>query len=182
MILLELFLVFLKIGLFTVGGGYAMIPMISAETEKMGWITFEELVGFLAVSESTPGPFAVNVATYIGSETAGLAGAVCATVGVVLPSFIIVLLASAFYARYRHNIILTSCMSGLRAAVAGLIGAAALSVAGTVFPQRNFEMLSFAGCALILVFMFFLLYKKAGAAVIIPVSALCGIILGFMGI
>ena len=94
MILLHLFLTFFKIGLFTIGGGYAMIPLIQEEVLQNHWLSFTDLIDFIAVSESTPGPFAVNIATYIGAETAGVLGAVCATVGVVLPSFLIILLVA----------------------------------------------------------------------------------------
>jgi chromate transporter len=85
MILLDLFLTFLKIGAFTFGGGYAMLPLIEAEVAAHGWMTIEELINFIAVSESTPGPFAVNVSTYVGAETGGFPGAVCATLGVICP-------------------------------------------------------------------------------------------------
>ena len=97
MILLELFLVFLKIGAFTFGGGYAMIALMQAEAERHGWLTQEELVDFVALSESTPGPLAVNMATFIGSRTAGIPGAFCATFSVVLPSFVIILLVAQCY-------------------------------------------------------------------------------------
>ena len=83
MIFIELFFTFFKIGLFTVGGGYAMLPLIRTEVLSKGWLTAEEIVNFIAVSESTPGPFAVNIATYIGSVRGGAAGAVCATLGVL---------------------------------------------------------------------------------------------------
>ena len=77
---------FFKIGLFTIGGGYAMPPLIQADVQAKGWMTAKEVVNFIAVSESTPGPFAVNVSTYVGAELAGLPGAFCATLGVVPPS------------------------------------------------------------------------------------------------
>ncbi|MCR5538232.1 MAG: chromate transporter, partial [Lachnospiraceae bacterium] len=83
MIFLRLFLSFFKIGLFTFGGGYAMIPLIQEEVLVRGWLDSGTLVDFIAVSESTPGPFAVNIATYVGSQTGGIFGAVCATAGVV---------------------------------------------------------------------------------------------------
>ena len=91
MIYLELFLTFLKIGAFTFGGGYAMLPLIQAEVVSHGWMEQQAIIDFIAVSESTPGPFAVNMATYIGSEIGGIFGSVCATIGVVLPSFVIIL-------------------------------------------------------------------------------------------
>ena len=90
MVLIKLFLDFLKIGAFTFGGGYAMIAMIQAEAERQGWLTQEELVDFVALSESTPGPLAVNMATFVGIRTGGIPGAVIATLGIVLPSFIII--------------------------------------------------------------------------------------------
>ncbi|MBO5726467.1 MAG: chromate transporter, partial [Clostridia bacterium] len=94
MIYLELFLTFFCIGLFTFGGGYAMLPLIQQEVARQGWLTDAQLVDFVAVSESTPGPFAVNIATYVGMQTGGgtenilggFLGAICATLGVVLPS------------------------------------------------------------------------------------------------
>ena len=94
MALIELFLTFLKIGAFTFGGGYAMIAMIQAEAERHGRLTQEELVDFVALSESTPGPLAVNMATFVGLRTGGVFGAAIATVGIVLPSFIIILIVA----------------------------------------------------------------------------------------
>lgn len=83
MILIELFLTFLKIGAFTFGGGYAMLPLIQSEVERHQWLTQEELVNFIAVSESTPEPLAVNMATFVGIRTGGILGALCATVGLL---------------------------------------------------------------------------------------------------
>ena len=85
MIYLDLFWTFFKIGLFTFGGGYAMLPLIQAEVAAHGWLTTEQLLDFVAVSESTPGPFAVNIATYVGSRLGGVPGGACATLGVALP-------------------------------------------------------------------------------------------------
>ena len=133
MLYLELFLTFFKIGLFTIGGGYAMLPLIQADVQAKGWMTAEELVNFIAVSESTPGPFAVNVSTYVGAELAGLPGAFCATLGVVLPSFLIILLVARFYAAFRSSAIVSGAMGGLRPAVIGMIGAAVVSVGQTAF-------------------------------------------------
>ena len=89
--LLILFWTFFKIGLFTFGGGYAMIPMIIEETTKFEFIEESEIINFIAISESTPGPFAINIATFIGYEQAGIVGSIFATLGVILPSFIIIL-------------------------------------------------------------------------------------------
>ena len=100
MIYLELLLTFLKIGAFTFGGGYAMLPLIQAEVKSHGWLDTAELVDFIAVSESTPGPFAVNISTFVGMRTAGIPGALCATFGVVLPSFLIIILVAKFYEKF----------------------------------------------------------------------------------
>ena len=102
MILIKLFFSFLKIGAFTFGGGYAMIAMIQAEAECQGWLTQEELVDFVALSESTPGPLAVNMATFVEMRTCGVLGAIIATLGIILPSFIIILIIAKFFETYKN--------------------------------------------------------------------------------
>ena len=133
MIYAELFWTFFKIGLFTFGGGYAMIPLIRAEVIQKGWLTGEQVVNFIAVSESTPGPFAINLSTYTGCEMAGIFGGLCATIGVVLPSFVIILIVARIYDKFRKSKPVQACMSGLKPATIGLIGAASISIAKTVF-------------------------------------------------
>ena len=100
---LILFLTFFLIGAFTFGGGYAMLPLIADAVSKNGWVSDSEVLDFIAVSESTPGPFAINMATFVGIKTAGLPGAVCSTLGVVLPSFVIILIVARFYEKYKTN-------------------------------------------------------------------------------
>ena len=183
MICLELFVTFFKIGLFTIGGGYAMLPLIQADVQAHGWMTAEELVNFIAVSESTPGPFAGNVSTYVGAELAGLPGAFCATVGVVLPSFLIILLVARFYAAFRSSAIISGAMSGLRPAVIGMIGAAAVSVGQTVFAPDGVQALAGypLACSLaIFVLMAFLTHRKLHPIAIILLSALLGIAAGYL--
>ena len=183
MICLELFVTFFKIGLFTIGGGYAMLPLIQADVQAHGWMTAEELVNFIAVSESTPGPFAVNVSTYVGAELAGLPGAFCATLGVVLPSFLIILLVARFYAAFRSSAIISGAMSGLRPAVIGMIGAAAVSVGQTVFAPDGVQALAGypLACSLaIFVLMAFLTHRKLHPIAIILLSALLGIAAGYL--
>ena len=133
MILLQLFWTFFKIGAFTFGGGYAMLPLIQAEVAAHGWMDAEELINFVAVSESTPGPFAVNISTFVGARLAGIPGAICATLGVALPSFIIILIVAKCFQRFKSSALVQGCMSGLRPAVVGLIATALLSVGQTVF-------------------------------------------------
>ena len=108
---LWLFLTFFKIGAFTFGGGYAMLPFIQEEVLANGWMGSQEITDFIAVSESTPGPFAINMATFIGNSVGsqygvlgGIFGAFCATLGVVLPSFIIILIVAKCYEKFKSRI------------------------------------------------------------------------------
>ena len=144
MIFLEVFWSFFKIGLFTFGGGYAMLPMIQSEMERHGWIQAEELVNFIAVSESTPGPFAINISTYVGMETGGLFGAFCATFGVVLPSFVVILIVAKCLQKFRSNQWVQGGLFGIKVAVVGLIAASALSVAASVFFPQGLQLSVFS--------------------------------------
>ena len=120
--LLPLFLTFLKIGAFTFGGGYAMIPLIQREAgERRGWITEDELVEITAISESTPGPIAVNTATFTGYQVCGVPGALLATVGVVLPAFAVIILFSSALSFFSGNQIVKYAFMGVRAGVLALI-------------------------------------------------------------
>ena len=127
MIYLELFWTFFTIGAFTFGGGYAMLPLIQ-EQVALRWgdvISSEAMVNFIAVSESTPGPFAINMATYIGSQMGGVFGSVCATLGVVLPSFVIILIIAMLLKNLMKYNGVKAFMSGIRPAVVALILATA---------------------------------------------------------
>lgn len=121
MIFFELFYVFFLIGLFTFGGGYAMIPMIQEEVVGRGWISSNALSDFIAISESTPGPFAINIATFVGSETAGIFGSICATLGVILPSFIIILIVAFIMNKFLNNKYVKGALNGVRPVVLALI-------------------------------------------------------------
>ena len=148
MIFFELFLAFLKIGAFTIGGGYAMIPMIQDAALTNGWMTMQELVEFIAIAESTPGPFAVNIATFIGMQNAGILGAFCATLGVVLPSFVIIFLVARSYAGVADNPYVVGALGGIKPVVVGLISAVILTIAvASIFPNgwQNAEAGAFWG-------------------------------------
>ncbi|MBQ9885526.1 MAG: chromate transporter, partial [Lachnospiraceae bacterium] len=184
MIWIELFLTFLKIGTFTFGGGYAMLPLIQSEVEHHGWLTQAEVVDFIAVSESTPGPLAINMATFVGIRTGGVFGAVCATLGVVLPSFVIILIVAKFYERFRKSCAVDGVMYGLRPAVIGLIGSAFLSVGMTVFFPNGLQTAVFSGAGFWLSLGIFALgavlaFKKLHPIAIIGISAVIGIIAGY---
>ncbi|MBC8569732.1 chromate transporter [Zongyangia hominis] len=129
MILLTLFLTFFKIGLFTLGGGYAMIPLIQADVVGNGWMSLEQFIDFIAVAESTPGPFAVNTATFVGFRMGGPLGAAAATLGVVLPSFLIILFIAKWFMSFQDNFYVRSAMTGLRPVILGLISSAAFTIA-----------------------------------------------------
>lgn len=127
---LELFWTFFRIGLFTFGGGYAMISLISANcVEKKGWITHEDMMNITVIAETTPGPVAINCATFIGYRQKGIPGAVCATLGVVLPSFIIIYLISLFLDRFLEIGWVANAFAGIRVGVAFLILRAGINMA-----------------------------------------------------
>ena len=126
-LVLELFLTFLKIGLFTFGGGYAMISIIENNcVEQKKWITHDEMMNITVIAESTPGPIAINCATFVGYKISGLFGAIAATFGVVLPSFILMIAISKFFLKYQKHPMVESVFKGLRPAVVGLLAAASL--------------------------------------------------------
>lgn len=188
MIYLELFWTFLTIGAFTFGGGYAMLPLIQEEVAAR-WgdvISQESMINFVAVSESTPGPFAINMATYIGSELGGVFGSFCATLGVVLPSFVIILIVAKCYDKFRNSRIVKGCMTGLKPAVVGLIGNAVLGVLMTVFFPVGFSLsvfssISFYIYAAIFALMLVLAFKKVHPIIIICLSAAIGMAVGYLG-
>ena len=129
MIYLTLFLTFFEIGLFTFGGGYAMISLIREKALALGWLTEEELLNMIAVSESTPGPIAVNMATFVGSTQGGILGSLAATLGVVLPSFIVILLIAAFIRNFLKYKGVQAFLGGVRPCVVALILATAVTMA-----------------------------------------------------
>ena len=127
-ILLDLFLTFFKLGLFTFGGGYAMIPLLTDEVIAHGWLAQEEIMNFIAVSESTPGPIAINMATFIGVSQGGVLGAILATLGVVLPSFIIILLIASIVTGLMKYAGVKAFLQGIRPVVIGLILATGITM------------------------------------------------------
>lgn len=197
MIFLELFWNFFKIGLFTFGGGYAMLPLIEQVATSHGWLTEREILNFIAVSESTPGPFAVNIATYVGSIVGGtlgkgvifnFLGSACTTFGVVLPSFAIILAVAKFYTRFKSSKTVSGLMSGIKPAAVGLIISAAVSMGAAVFLPNGFSIkiltdLQFYVSVIIFALCLFLIFykrKKIPPVLIICISAILGIVAGFI--
>ena len=185
---LLLFLEFFKMGALTFGGGYAMIPFIEETVLRHGWMTTTELVDFIAISESTPGAFAVNISTYIGSEVGGILGAIVATLGLVLPPFLIILLIAKVYAKIKENTIVQGAMLGLKATVVGLIAATVLRVGREIFffEGINLAVLRsanlYVSLGIFAVALFLLLYKKLNPILIIVLSAAAGILFGYTGV
>ena len=189
MIYLELFYTFFMIGAFTFGGGYAMLPLIQEQVSaRWGDVISEEMmINFIAVSESTPGPFAINMATYVGSRMGGVPGAACATLGVVVPSFVIILIVARCYDRFRQSKLVKGCMSGLKPAVVGLIANAFLNVFLTVFFPAGYTLAVFTAPAFyvfagVFALMLLLAFKKVHPIIIICLSAAIGIAVGYLGV
>ena len=184
----ELFYTFFYIGIVTFGGGYAMLPLIQSTVLSKNWMPHEQLVDFVAISESTPGPFAINIATYIGAERCGILGSVCATLGVVMPSFIVILLVARIYEKFNSNKIVKGVMTGLKPAVIGLIASAVLSIGKTVLVP-HIESIKAVGeiftvellCSVIIfaIGLFLILKKKAHPILVVALSAILGILAGY---
>ena len=129
MILLQLFFAFAKIGLFAIGGGYAAMPLIREQVVQInGWLTMNEFADLVTIAEMTPGPIAINAATFVGMRVAGLAGVLAATAGNILPSIVIVTMLSIIYCKYKEMSLLKSVLASLRPAVVALIASAGLSI------------------------------------------------------
>ena len=155
-ILTDLFLTFARIGLFTFGGGYAMISLMERScVEKKRWITHDEMMEIAVIAESTPGPIAINCATYVGYRQKGLAGAVAATVGIVLPSFCIIFLVAAFLDDFLEVAWIAHAFAGIKIAVGILILDAAVKMIGKM-PKKPFPLavMGGAGCAMMLINVF----------------------------
>lgn len=188
MIFFELFYTFFYIGLFTFGGGYAMIPMIQDSVVSKNWLSINELTDFIAISEGTPGPFAINISTFIGSKVGGAFGAICSTVGVILPSFIIIILLALVMRKIMNNRFVQSGLKGASSVVLALVLSTAIiflirlvlfngeSINSSSF---SFDRTSFS--ILIILFLFAYIYKKRRNKNISPLLILLiGAVLGII--
>ena len=185
MILLRLFYEFAKVGLFAVGGGLATVPFLQRMGETTGWFTDGELSTMIAVSESTPGPMGVNMATYVGFKVWGVVGAVVSTLGLVFPSIVVIVIIAGFLKKFRQSRTVDAVFRGLRPASTALIASAGLSVASSVLitlNQLSDQPLTIHWPALILAVLIFLgtqikALKKLHPIVFIAAAAVAGIIL-----
>ena len=161
MIYLELFWSFLQIGLFSFGGGYAAMPLIQGQVvTDHGWLSMTEFTDLITISQMTPGPIAINSATFVGIKIAGIPGALVATIGCILPSCIIVTLVAKLYLKYRNMAVLQGILNSLRPAVVAMFASAGISIlitafwgneAAVILSQTNWVMvLIFAGCIVLL--------------------------------
>ena len=149
--MLELFLTFMKIGLFTFGGGYAMISLIEDIcVEKKKWITHEEMMNVTIVAESTPGPIAINCATFTGFKIAGFPGAVAATLGMIVPSFVIIYLISMFLENFLELAFVANAFRGIKIAVGLLILEAGVNMAKKAKKTKQTKIIISAACAVML--------------------------------
>ncbi|MBR4377736.1 MAG: chromate transporter [Bacilli bacterium] len=191
MLYLTLFLEFLKIGLFTFGGGYAMIPLIREVVLKHGWLDEAQFLNMIGVAEVTPGPIAVNMATYVGSTQAGFLGSLLCTLGVILPAFLIMLLISILLKKFMKNKYVQSALSGIKFVAIALIAASAITIfADVLFPYTLNNGISFSvnfvaiKMFVLIVAGYFLLKiilkKKPGPISIIIMSAIIGLMVNYL--
>lgn len=189
MIYLKLFYEFFLIGLFTFGGGYAMIPLIKDTVVNNGWLTLDEFYSFIGICESTPGPIAVNMATYIGSTQGGILGSIAATLGVVLPSFIIILLIAMCLKKFTKNKYFKNFIKGVKPVIVSLILFAGITLLIKCIGididtfEININYISIFILVIITVLYFVLLKlfkKKISSIKIILISGVLGIILSYI--
>ncbi len=176
MILIDLFLGFLRVGCFSFGGAYGAIPLIRDVVLSYGWMTDEELTYMIAVSESTPGPIMVNLATYVGSSQGGFLGAVLATLAVVLPAFVIILLAVELLKNVLQNPYIQAVLRGLKPCIVGIILATGLYMTG----KHAADLPALAMTGVLAAVMFgsrYLLKKPISPIVFILLSAVLGIVI-----
>ena len=188
MIFFELFYTFFLIGLFTFGGGYAMIPMIQEQVVGKGWISTDALTDFIAISEVTPGPFALNISTFVGNTVAGPFGAVCSTLGVILPSLIIIIIIAMIMKKFINNKYVQGGLNGVKPIVLALILSTALLMFVKVIffkgqsLQSEFSFDKKSLMLLVTLIIFSIAYKHINKKALNPIkllglSALLGLIL-----
>ena len=182
MILLKLFWSFLQIGLFSIGGGYAAMPLIQNQiVEINAWLSLSEFADVVTIAEMTPGPIAINAATFVGQRIAGLSGALAATLGCVLPSLVIVLILAVIYYKYRSLRLMQGILGGLRPAVVAMIASAGLSLLVLAFWDGQPVSLNLAAIDWIAVVLFSaslaaLQLKKANPILVMSCAGVLGLI------
>lgn len=191
MILIRLFFEFLKIGMFSVGGGMATLPFLYDMADETGWCTYSQIADMLAVSESTPGPIGINMATYVGYTIGGIPGALVATFGIILPGIILVIIVTSILDKFRNNLYVEGAFYGLRPASTALITSAGLLVAKITFLNLDFykasgaiaDLLNYKAVILAVILLIFTRWvkqtKDLHPAIFIGISAVVGIVFSF---
>lgn len=171
--LIDLFITFFKIGLFTFGGGYAMIPLMEREILKKNWLSREEILDFFALSQSIPGAISINACAFIGHKIAGRRGTFAALFGVILPSFIIIVIIAAFFTEFQELPIVQKAFLGIRTGVVGLI------LVSVIKMGKN-SVIDIPTALIALVTIIFLLFVRLHPILIIIAGALTGILLNYI--
>ena len=189
MILIRLFFEFFKAGLFAIGGGMATLPFLYNISDKTGWFTYGQLADMVAISESTPGPMGVNMATYVGFHIKGILGGLAAPLSLVLPSVIIIIIISKILDRFKASAIVQNALYGLRAASTALIAAAGIGVAkiaflhvgedGSLAFSELFSIINWKAIVLSLAIWYGLVKWKKHPILYIVVAAVAGIVFQF---
>ena len=187
MIYIKLFFTFFKIGLFSIGGGLATLPFLQELVSKYGWITSDELLNMIAISESTPGPIGINTATFVGNTMGGVLGGIVATMGTITPSIIIIIIIAHYFAKFSEEPIVENAFYGIRPAVTGLIAAAGFQVAKiSLFNIEVYEktknIIDFLDLKAILLFgiiLFLIMKYKKHPILYLVAAAIVGIIFKF---
>ncbi len=179
MILIELFLSFFKIGLLAVGGGLATLPFLYELAETHDWISVADISNLIAISESTPGPLGVNMATYVGFLKAGVVGSVTSTLGLIAPSIIVIIIVAKFLERFKSSAMVANVFYGLRAASCALIAAAGIGVARLAFFGEKMTEFFWQGAVLAVVLFFAIKKLKWHPVIFIAISAVVGIVFKF---
>lgn len=165
--LFDMFITFFKIGAFTLGGGYAMLPIIQKEVvEKKKWIGESEFLDMVAISQSAPGPLAVNISAFVGQKLNGVIGLIISTLGAILPSFIIIILVASVFLGIENNPIVQRVFQGIRPAVVALIAVPVISMGKTANVNRKNFIIPLLAAVLVAVFNITPIYVILGAAVI----------------
>lgn len=179
MMLFNLFLSFFKMGLFAAGGGLATLPFLYELSEKSSWFSMEDIVNMVAVSEATPGPLGVNMATYVGYLNSGVFGSIIAPLGEIAPSIIIITVIAMFLKKFKDNQIVKNVFYGLRAASCALVINAAIEVCKVAFFGESFKDFFLEGAILAVVLLVMSRKLKWHPIIYIAISALVGIIFKF---
>lgn len=179
--IIELFLVFLKIGAVSFGGGYAMIPFFEAEMVSHNWVSLADYVKVIAIAQVVPGPFAVDSSSYIGFRVVGILGSIIASIAICLPSFIVAVMITKFYVQFKTNKYISALLSGVRPAVLGLLVSAAYIIGLEPIYQANNTLISMTlfKAIFVICFGYLMLYQKkfkVNTFIFIAAAAVVGII------